>query len=202
MREYLAHLGSAALLPNGSVSLSACMLTWKLLTASLRSSFTTTARLLLTLSFSPSLPPPPLSYARRLHCLPGLPPASRRLRPPPRPPASSSSPSPRASASKARVSADGVTAGVAALNFEEPPGTGAGEDGYDYGKGDFVEHACQYCGIHNPACFTRCNVSSCRKWFCNSRGFWLPNQGRGDCGLTDVLLELGNDFDELVSYTN
>ncbi|KAG8100974.1 hypothetical protein GUJ93_ZPchr0293g2867 [Zizania palustris] len=86
------------------------------------------------------------------------------------PPASSSSPSPRASASKARASADGVAAGVAALSFEEPPGTGAGEDGYDYGKGDFVEHACQYCGIHNPACVARCNVPSCRKWFCNSRG--------------------------------
>ncbi|KAG8080500.1 hypothetical protein GUJ93_ZPchr0007g6178 [Zizania palustris] len=86
------------------------------------------------------------------------------------PPASSSSPSPRASASKARASADGLTAGVAALSFEEPPGAGAGEDGYDYGKGDFVEHACRYCGIHNPACVARCNVPSCRKWFCNSRG--------------------------------
>ncbi|KAG8044717.1 hypothetical protein GUJ93_ZPchr0070g33424 [Zizania palustris] len=42
------------------------------------------------------------------------------------------------------IFSDGVTAGVAALNFEEPTGTGAGEDGYDYGKGDFVEHACQY----------------------------------------------------------
>ncbi|KAL5197748.1 hypothetical protein ABZP36_001260 [Zizania latifolia] len=86
------------------------------------------------------------------------------------PPASSSSPSPRASASKARASADGLAAGVAALSFEEPPGAGAGEDGYDYGKGDFVEHACRYCGIHNPACVARCNVPSCRKWFCNSRG--------------------------------
>jgi regulator of nonsense transcripts 1 len=88
------------------------------------------------------------------------------------PPASSSSPSPRASA-KARASAaaaDGLASGVAALSFEEPLGAGAGEDGYDYGKGDFVEHACRYCGIHNPACVARCNVPSCRKWFCNSRG--------------------------------
>ncbi|XP_062186323.1 regulator of nonsense transcripts 1 homolog [Phragmites australis] len=85
-------------------------------------------------------------------------------------PASSSSPSPR-SASKARSAvAEGLAAGVAALSFEEPPGAGAGEDGYDYGKGDFVEHACRYCGIHNPACVARCNVPSCRKWFCNSRG--------------------------------
>ncbi|CAN6199088.1 unnamed protein product [Urochloa humidicola] len=89
----------------------------------------------------------------------------------PTPPASSSSPSPR-SASKARTSAaaDGLASGVAALSFEEPVGAGAGEDGYDYGKGDFVEHACRYCGIHNPACVARCNVPSCRKWFCNSRG--------------------------------
>ena len=89
----------------------------------------------------------------------------------PTPPASSSSPSPR-SASKARTSAaaDGLTSGVAALSFEEPVGAGAGDDGYDYGKGDFVEHACRYCGIHNPACVARCNVPSCRKWFCNSRG--------------------------------
>uniref|UniRef100_A0A0E0AK55 Uncharacterized protein n=1 Tax=Oryza glumipatula TaxID=40148 RepID=A0A0E0AK55_9ORYZ len=88
------------------------------------------------------------------------------------PPAPSSSPSPRASA-KARASAaaaDGLASGVAALSFEEPLGAGAGEDGYDYGKGDFVEHACRYCGIHNPACVARCNVPSCRKWFCNSRG--------------------------------
>ena len=89
----------------------------------------------------------------------------------PTPPASSSSPSPR-SASKARSSAaaDGLASGVAALSFEDPVGAGAGEDGYDYGKGDFVEHSCRYCGIHNPACVARCNVPSCRKWFCNSRG--------------------------------
>ncbi|KAF7008399.1 hypothetical protein CFC21_023160 [Triticum aestivum] len=89
------------------------------------------------------------------------------------PPASSSSPSPRSSASKSRAAAavaDGLAAGVAALSFEEPPGAGTGDDGYDYGKGDFVEHACRYCGIHNPACVARCNVPSCRKWFCNSRG--------------------------------
>ncbi|KAG8080499.1 hypothetical protein GUJ93_ZPchr0007g3576 [Zizania palustris] len=129
-----------------------------------------------------SAPPPPLGPAS----LGSSPPSSSWPPPPPpppdasqdpdlapreaTPPASSSSPSPRASASKARASADGVAAGVAALSFEEPPGTGAGEDGYDYGKGDFVEHACQYCGIHNPACVARCNVPSCRKWFCNSRG--------------------------------
>ena len=28
----------------------------------------------------------------------------------------------------------------------------------------------RYCGIHNPASVVRCNLASCRKWFCNSRG--------------------------------
>ncbi|KAK8460462.1 hypothetical protein SEVIR_2G333600v4 [Setaria viridis] len=111
----------------------------------------------------PAPPPPPPDAAS----------PEPDLAPPdvPTPPASSSSPSPR-SASKARTSAaaDGLASGVAALSFEEPVGAGAGEDGYDYGKGDFVEHACRYCGIHNPACVARCNVPSCRKWFCNSRG--------------------------------
>lgn len=32
------------------------------------------------------------------------------------------------------------------------------------------EHACSYCGIHNPSSVVRCMHSSCRKWFCNGRG--------------------------------
>ncbi|KAL2545371.1 Regulator of nonsense transcripts 1-like protein [Forsythia ovata] len=55
---------------------------------------------------------------------------------------------------------------MSGLNFEE---TGD-DEGFEYGKGDFTEHACRYCGVTNPACVVRCNVSSCRKWFCNSRG--------------------------------
>ncbi|WVR08657.1 hypothetical protein IAU60_005715 [Kwoniella sp. DSM 27419] len=31
-----------------------------------------------------------------------------------------------------------------------------------------VEHACNYCGIHNPQCVVKC--LHCNKWFCNSRG--------------------------------
>lgn len=60
-----------------------------------------------------------------------------------------------------------IVDGLAALSFEE-----AGDDaeGFDYGKADFTEHACRYCGVSNPACVVRCNVPSCRKWFCNSRG--------------------------------
>lgn len=61
---------------------------------------------------------------------------------------------------------DALAAGMSGLNFEE---TGD-DEGYEYAKGDFMEHACRYCGVQNPACVVRCNVPSCRKWFCNSRG--------------------------------
>jgi regulator of nonsense transcripts 1 len=61
---------------------------------------------------------------------------------------------------------EALAAGMGGLNFEE---TGD-DDSYEYGKGDFTEHACRYCGVSNPACVVRCNVPSCRKWFCNSRG--------------------------------
>ncbi|KAF5477696.1 hypothetical protein F2P56_004313 [Juglans regia] len=61
---------------------------------------------------------------------------------------------------------EALAAGMGGLNFEE---TGD-DDSYDYRKGDFTEHACRYCGVSNPACVVRCNVPSCRKWFCNSRG--------------------------------
>jgi len=52
------------------------------------------------------------------------------------------------------------------LNFKE---TGE-EEIPDYTRKELPEHACRYCGIHNPACVVRCNFPSCRKWFCNSRG--------------------------------
>lgn len=61
---------------------------------------------------------------------------------------------------------DALAAGMSGLNFEDT----VDEDSYEYGKGDFTEHACRYCGVQNPACVVRCNVPSCRKWFCNSRG--------------------------------
>ncbi|KAI5402563.1 ATP-dependent helicase NAM7 [Lathyrus oleraceus] len=61
---------------------------------------------------------------------------------------------------------DSLAAGMSGLNFED---TGD-DDNYEFGKGDFTEHACRYCGVSNPACVVRCNVPSCRKWFCNSRG--------------------------------
>ncbi|XP_048131750.1 regulator of nonsense transcripts 1 homolog [Rhodamnia argentea] len=61
---------------------------------------------------------------------------------------------------------DALAAGMSGLNFEDT----VDDDSYEYGKGDFMEHACRYCGVSNPACVVRCNVPSCRKWFCNSRG--------------------------------
>ncbi|XP_060179878.1 regulator of nonsense transcripts 1 homolog [Lycium barbarum] len=59
--------------------------------------------------------------------------------------------------------ADALVAGMSGLNFEENVGGGGGVD-------EGFEHACKYCGVTNPACVVRCNVPSCRKWFCNSRG--------------------------------
>ncbi|XP_031482358.1 regulator of nonsense transcripts 1 homolog [Nymphaea colorata] len=78
--------------------------------------------------------------------------------------------SPRPTGTKGRSNqgvADALAAGIGGLSFEE---TGD-EEGFEFGKGgDFTEHACRYCGVQNPACVVRCNVPSCRKWFCNSRG--------------------------------
>ncbi|KAJ4953511.1 hypothetical protein NE237_030343 [Protea cynaroides] len=65
-----------------------------------------------------------------------------------------------------QAAVDALAAGMSGLNFEE---TGEDEN-YEYGKGNLTEHACRYCGVQNPACVVRCNVPSCRKWFCNSRG--------------------------------
>ena len=61
---------------------------------------------------------------------------------------------------------DALTAGMSGLTFEDA----GDDDNYEFGKGNFTEHACRYCGVSNPACVVRCNVPSCRKWFCNSRG--------------------------------
>jgi len=81
-------------------------------------------------------------------------------------------PSSSGSGAKAAAAAavDALAAGMCGLNFEETAGDEV--DGFvdQFGKGDFTEHACRYCGVQNPACVVRCNVPSCRKWFCNSRG--------------------------------
>lgn len=43
-----------------------------------------------------------------------------------------------------------------------------GEDQDFYELENLPEHACAYCGIHNPSCVVKCLI--CNKWFCNSRG--------------------------------
>ncbi|XP_074264721.1 regulator of nonsense transcripts 1 homolog [Silene latifolia] len=89
------------------------------------------------------------------------------------PAASSSSAVSSGGRSKARGGAavvESLAAGMSGLNFDDTVGDEI--DGFvdEFGKGDFKEHACRYCGVANPACVVRCNVPSCRKWFCNSRG--------------------------------
>lgn len=48
------------------------------------------------------------------------------------------------------------------LNFEEDD-----EDRDPYSR-ELPEHACKYCGIHDPGCVVQCNI--CKKWLCNGRG--------------------------------
>eukprot|EP00124_Ichthyophonus_hoferi_P000001 Ihof_evm1s1 gene=Ihof_evmTU1s1 len=55
-----------------------------------------------------------------------------------------------------------LTQGMSELNFEEPY-----EEDFTVQK-NLPDHACQYCGVHSPACVVRC--LGCHKWFCNSRG--------------------------------
>lgn len=62
---------------------------------------------------------------------------------------------------------EALARGMSGLNFEDDD---VDNDNDEYGKGDFGEHGCRYCGVSNPACIVRCNVACCRKWFCNSRG--------------------------------
>ena len=37
-----------------------------------------------------------------------------------------------------------------------------------YNTANLPEHACTYCGIHNPSCVAQCRAT--KKWFCNARG--------------------------------
>ncbi|XP_054159255.1 regulator of nonsense transcripts 1-like isoform X2 [Oppia nitens] len=54
-----------------------------------------------------------------------------------------------------------ITNSFGDLNFEE-------DDEDQYFSKALPEHACKYCGIHDPSCVIQCNV--CKKWFCNGRG--------------------------------
>ncbi|EFA84419.1 helicase [Heterostelium album PN500] len=49
------------------------------------------------------------------------------------------------------------------LNFEDP------ED-MDTINIDLPDHACRYCGLHDPSTVVRCMHPSCGKWFCNGKG--------------------------------
>jgi regulator of nonsense transcripts 1 len=55
-------------------------------------------------------------------------------------------------------------------NLNEGDGDGVEDNSapteYDFSK--LPEHACRYCGVHNPSSVIKCN--QCDKWFCNSRG--------------------------------
>mmetsp|Transcript_4499 Transcript_4499/g.6958 ORF Transcript_4499/g.6958 Transcript_4499/m.6958 type:complete len:1165 (+) Transcript_4499:182-3676(+) len=61
---------------------------------------------------------------------------------------------------------DSLITGTSKLTFQETPD----EEILDYTSKELPEHACRYCGIHNPACVVKCIFPNCRKWFCNSRG--------------------------------
>ncbi|RLN05787.1 hypothetical protein BBO99_00002835 [Phytophthora kernoviae] len=50
------------------------------------------------------------------------------------------------------------------LTFDET----ADEDALDYTARELPQHACAYCGLHDPASVVKCVTSD--KWFCNSRG--------------------------------
>jgi len=51
---------------------------------------------------------------------------------------------------------------------DEEGGLDAEDYGLEYDMNNLPEHACKYCGIHNPCSVVKCNA--CNKWFCNSRG--------------------------------
>ncbi|KAG6476968.1 hypothetical protein ZIOFF_066218 [Zingiber officinale] len=79
---------------------------------------------------------------------------------------SSSSEARGASGGQAAAAAvDTLAAGMSELNFEE-----TGDEGYEFGEGNLTEHACRYCGVQDPGCVVRCNVPTCRKWFCQLWG--------------------------------
>lgn len=59
----------------------------------------------------------------------------------------------------------GVASELQFEDDEDDAGSAIGGGGHVQ---DLPEHACKYCGLHDPASVVLCNV--CKKWFCNSRG--------------------------------
>ncbi|XP_042439835.1 regulator of nonsense transcripts 1 homolog isoform X1 [Zingiber officinale] len=80
-------------------------------------------------------------------------------------PSSSSKAMGAAGGQAAAAAVDTLAAGMSEINFEE-----TGDEGYEFGQGNFTEHACGYCGVQNPGCIVRCNIPTCRKWFCQLWG--------------------------------
>jgi regulator of nonsense transcripts 1 len=44
------------------------------------------------------------------------------------------------------------------------------EDVEPYDFKALPQHACAYCGIHEPDCVVKCGAADCGKWFCNGKG--------------------------------
>lgn len=62
---------------------------------------------------------------------------------------------------------DSVTDKLGDLNFSMTPGEDEMGD-EDRRMSDWSQHACAYCGIHDPAAVVQCLQT--KKWFCNGRG--------------------------------
>lgn len=56
-----------------------------------------------------------------------------------------------------------LTNNLAELQFEEED-----DDTSILAVKELPNHACKYCGIHDPGTVVMCN--NCKKWFCNGRG--------------------------------
>lgn len=67
-----------------------------------------------------------------------------------------------------RQTAPGYAKGEKAEHHDLHVDLDDGEDQDFYELENLPEHACAYCGIHNPSCVVKCLI--CNKWFCNSRG--------------------------------
>ena len=72
------------------------------------------------------------------------------------------------------VEMSGVTADTDFMYDKEGLKFDEGEDefelAYDEKAMELPEHACAYCGFHDPDTVVRCYASNCQKWFCNGRG--------------------------------
>lgn len=65
--------------------------------------------------------------------------------------------------SKSILEEDDLSRGLEELRFEDDEGEG---EGTIFKK--LPEHACRYCGIHDPGSVVQCTI--CDRWFCNGKG--------------------------------